>query len=320
MYNEEQKKRFIIESSVDEASYSYKFANTEFLENYYNKDCSIWTSDEILGYLKYLSSKSCDTLYNHVIALGNYTQWAIQNFLTMDYQNHYLEIDINAINMCVNNHLRDNGLFTRKELLMRINGLANPRDKFIILGLFEGIRGNHFAELINARLSDINPETLTMELYPEDINKSSRTIQISKELYNYAKESSETYELMSEINRGKLVDKTYPDEIIKRKPNSKIDTYHNMYKRIYLIASKIIDIAFEPGTSIISIWESGRIEMFKKVCTELGFEDMDEVCTHTMKWRTVEKTKAVWDQYAPVRSVKAWFLRYRDFILDKQEK
>lgn len=81
-----------------------------------------------------------------------------------------------------------------------VSEIPNYRDKFIVLGSYEGLAGRFREELWNVRINDFDESNLTLRCY------SGKTKSVSQELMYYAKKSAETYVLYSYNRSDQLQD------------------------------------------------------------------------------------------------------------------
>ena len=105
MYNEELKLRYKTEKEmttvVPNNAIGLDFKKTSSFEEQLNKDAYDFTVYEILNMYKTWNSKSIDTLYVINNRLSQYTQWALEQNLVADSQNHYLEINRDMLMGCI---------------------------------------------------------------------------------------------------------------------------------------------------------------------------------------------------------------------------
>ena len=164
MFNEERKLQFLSEKgSVAILSQNLRkaFEDAEPMETKYNRDLCEWTSEEILGFYKFLSTSYIQTLVQLHNSLESYANWCLVNGLISDNQNHFTEIKSEALCKCVDLNRLENLIITRERLLDEIKHLPNFCDQFIFLGLFEGIPNKNQC-LQNVKLSDLNGNELSL--------------------------------------------------------------------------------------------------------------------------------------------------------------
>lgn len=194
-----------------------------------------------------------------------YTDWCInKHILVKDYQNHFKEVNDDMLRQCMNTYLKDKNIVTRDNLIEKCeNNLMNPAERFILLGLFEGIGSDPkggYKDFENLRIECFNTETHELQL-------CNRIIKYSDLLYKLAKEAADAYELVTYDRSGnersyKLLD---DDRVVKPGVNATTCNYRN------IIGKKIAKIKQElnnPAINIQSLKESGRIDMIKRKMAE----------------------------------------------------
>ena len=131
-----------------------RIANTERL---LNKDLYDFSVEEILGFYKYLSTPSLESLMIMHNQYKLYSAYALNRGLIKDNQNHYAEIDNETLKSCVHAGLAKAKIITRSELLDILNSsyVENVSDKVIALSIFEGIAGKELTELTPAFLRPV---------------------------------------------------------------------------------------------------------------------------------------------------------------------
>lgn len=305
LYNENLKNRYIEERNK-EIIMSKNFLLIQFkkvapIENELNKDVSNFTVYEILDFYKTLNSTSYNFLavINSVFSL--YTQWCIQQNLVLDNQNHFLELTKNHFMSCTNKGLAKMKIVSREDVLKWTVELVNPRDQFIVLGLFEGIKGKDFCELIKLRPEDIKENIATL--------CTGREVVISKELMNIIEKCIEEKRYYSVSNKQQkivnLLDRGY---IIKDYPNSADDTSdYQKGRKLYNGLSRALKSIDLDYINAGDIYDSGRIHMIKTKAKERNMSVKDYVYSNNIS--EIEK------QY-DTRFVRSMFwTKYKDYLV-----
>lgn len=269
MYNEDIKKRYIVEKEsttcTPKGYLTRQFNKTEEFEVRLNKDISCFTVYEIIDLYKTLNSSSIEslTVLNSHFAL--YTDWCLKQNMIPDCQNHFMEITPDILHSCVNTIALKKSIVTRETLYQWFNELENPSDAFIMLALFEGIKGKEFCEIVNLKMSDFSGNKVKL--------CTGREVVVSNKLVELARKTYETLEYYA-VKAGSL--KTYhlEDEgyIIKNYHNceSSVDDFQKG-RRIYrklLRGFEYLGVAewMKPN----SLVESGKIEYINVRSRELG--------------------------------------------------
>ena len=156
----------------------------------------------------------------------------------------------------------------RQYIFEKMDTLLNPAEKFLVLGLYEGIGAN--TKIGYSDFADLTLDNFDTELHK--LRLTNRMITYSNELYELAKESADTYENIVYDKNGneRRVRLSEDNRIIKPACNAKTDDYRN------IISKKIRKIkeAFEnPSMTMQTLKESGRREMINKLISEGKTED-----------------------------------------------
>ena len=282
MYNAEYKERFIIEknneSIISKGYLECQFKKVSSMENKLNKDVSNFTYYEIIEFYKLLNTHSIEYLRVLNSHLSSYTQWCLQQNLVVDGQNHFLEMRIEDYDSCINKVLFNLKVIPKNTILEWVDDLENPRDKFILLGLFEGIKGNDYCELANLRSEDVNGNILTL--------CTGRTIEISDKLKYIIEECIEekTYYSLSGDRKKTmpLIDRGF---IIKDYPNTKDDVSEfQRGRQIYNSIQRIMQFTgVYPKVSANQIFESGKLDMIKTQAEKYGMNCIEYLYSDNIK-------------------------------------
>ena len=306
MYNEERKRRFIAERDAEvilTKNYLERLFNkVAITEETLGKDICNFTFYEITEYYKLLNLTSVVSLSVMNSQFSLYTQWCLQQNLVDDGQNHFLEIREEDYINCINKAVLSMKIISEEVVLEWANQLVNPKDQFILLGLFEGIRGNDFCELLKLRKEDVVDNVVTL--------CTGRKIQISDKLVNIIEDCiSETKYYSMTGKEKKVMPLTDNGYIIKDYPNAKEDISdyqrgRQIYNRIRRIL-KYFDAHLIMTAS--SIAESGKIDMIKKRASELNITCKDYILSVNIK--EVEKKYG-----CEISSRTAYYKRYKDYL------
>lgn len=276
MFNSELKEEFIkqrnSEAILDKNFLKRLFVITEEYEDQLNKDVSNFTVYEIMNMYKGINSISLERIQNINTQLSYYTQYCLQNNLVRDCQNHYLEIKPDNVFKCINVVALIKRIYTRDQILRWCNTVFadNPSDKFILLGMFEGLGGNNFIEITEAKVGDIDEQNLTMKTI------LGRTIPISNTLINYAKESDITLEYTT-LGSTRRIRKLFESgKIIKYYRKNATEELHQQGRRIYIRIKKMFaEVASNQYLSTKSLADSGRCHYIITRCKELKITPYD---------------------------------------------
>ena len=257
--NNKFKQKYIREMSTISENFTRNIFNkSDDLERYYNKDVCNFTLSEIKNLLLTLNSTSTEYLRVVTSVLRKYTEFMMINNMSIDNLNHYDLVDTNVLMSCVNKQVVENKYISREQLLSYINNLPNPSDSWCLLGIYEGIKGDSFINItLSKGIFDYDNETI--KLYDGSVFKPSR------ELFNIAVDSYETYEYEGLRNLGSNNMRLMGDEIFKVRDNVMFDyddkkkSYNRLLARIRLIKN-YLDVSV---ISIPRIQISGMVYQFK---------------------------------------------------------
>lgn len=261
MYNKEIKTRFIDDQKVlTKKRYITVFNKTAKYEERLDKDCMFWDLTEVKDFFKSLEYTSVRQIKEVNFVLEAYVNWAAVNMLCENV-NPYANLEFEDMAKLLANNPKV--VITREELYTAVNIIRNYEDKFIVLGLFEGICGDGYSELINANFDDISEGKIHLS--------SGRVLPISDKLTEIASIASETYEYIS--GGGKA---------IQLNGSGILKTASNSYgtRMVPNVVIQHFDLIREEGIlpRIIkpkNIMESGRLDFIKQEMdrTHLPFKE-----------------------------------------------
>ena len=305
-YNPELKMQYIEEKSneviIPNNYLECQFNKTSKMEENLDKDLSNFTVYEITEYYKMLNISSFDTLFVMNSQFSMYTQWCLQKSLVKDNQNHFLEMTLEHLKDCLNKALVNMKIVTRETILNWVDQLPNPKDQFVLLGLFEGLKGKDFCELSKLRPENIKGNIATL--------CTGREIELSKELLKIINDCVVEDKYYSITGNGTkvmpLVDKGF---VIKDYPNARGDVSDfQLGRKIYNSISRILNY-FDVGEFMTanSIAESGKLQMIKEKAKELNMTCKDYIYSnHIVEVENKFNSKIV-------RSI--FWLKYEDYLV-----
>ena len=274
MYNQEIKMRYKAEREASVVlppkALELDFKKTNAFEEQLDKDVFNFTVYELLNMYKTWNIKSIDTLYVINNRLSQYAQWALEQNLVIDSQNHFLEINRDMLLGCINAIAQQKRLVTRERMIAWCSQLPNACDKFVFLGLYEGLEGKDFEDLWNSSMDDIDKESKTIQV-------SRGVLPISQDLIDFAEESNQTFELYPMSGDMARVTKLIENgKIIKLKQNTKYnDPIHNG-RAIYTTIKRVcIFLDIDKWFNTKQCHKSGMINLIRNRMMELdmGFYD-----------------------------------------------
>lgn len=276
MYNEELKRQYIAEKvaavSISPTYLESRFQEVGKMESLLEKDLAYFTTQEILEYYKTQNYTSFNIINLLNSIFNMYTQWCLQKNLVPDNQNHYLEMTSELLISCLNKRLQQSKYLTREQVLNYIKELPNPKDQFMLLGIYEFGKQENFYNICYAQMKHINEKEGIMRLPTGEI------VEISKELIRYAKESQEADVYYSITEKEKktmsLVDEGY---IIKDYPNVRPDsTEWQKGRRIYRAVDRNLDYLGLSHVSSNNWVENGKINYIKSKMELYGYDNAED--------------------------------------------
>ena len=306
MYNEERKLQYIYKKQKEvilpQNYLEMCFSRTEKFEMKYDKDLAEWTVKEIVSYYKYYDSKSLNMLTVLTSTFFGYTNWCIAEGLVPDGQNHFAEITQEILGTCLNYTDFDDCIIERENLEKLLPQLLNEVDKFFILALFEGIKGDYLTEITHFKISSING--LTAKLY------TGRDVVISQQLKNYAYGAArETvyYVYSDDITRAEeLIGDE--DSVFKVSARMRIVNDMNCDRSLTNRYQKIQNFLGLPsGLTMKKLYDSGQVDMVRSLMKENGMTAEEVLKNSALKSR-IEK------QYCRIKSVPSFLIKYGRYL------
>lgn len=304
MYNEERKLEYIQEAKKTNVQLEQvllrRFEETAFMEKKLNKDLCEWNVVQILDYYKSIVSRSLETLLMFHSSLNQYARWCLERNFMADSQNHFEEIDREILNVeCINKAYLYKGIISRRELINLLkDDIYQPYEKFLVLATFEGLGGKGYSDFLNLTMDDFDGFT---------IHLPNRTIQCSKELIEYAKQSSNEYEYDNMPN-AKHLRYFYPDDkrIIKAINGTEKYPEPISYRhRIIMKMEKIEKNSENISLNARMLFESGRLEMIK------AYMKLDDADAYTVIHK---RNNEIANQYGKVHAIERYIDKWSPFL------
>lgn len=267
-FNKDTKDRFL--ETIEESQYPIRywqilFETISVHEEMLEKDIFNFSKKQIITMYKLMNHSSYETLMVTHLNLKKYLVWAMQNNLVIDGQDHFDEITSQELFGCINQIQLQQSIITRDEVISIVRKMTNYQDRFMVLGVFEGIKGNQFNDLAYATWSDFDTKNCTMHLY------SGRTISVSRELLGIAEVSSKTFLYTMVAKDGSTSEhELYGDGIIKvlkKRHNNGFDISDS--RQIYHVITKALDeFGYGGVVSSNSLYTSGVIHMVNELAEQ----------------------------------------------------
>lgn len=299
-YNHEQKERYF---SVRETSYrkirlvmKTFFNITKEYEEMLDKDCSNFTSNEILNMYSSCSTRSWEQLLNFNSQLKIYTAWCIKENLVQDCQNHYEEIDKNDMYSCLNLGLKESMVVTRKELENTLQHIPNVSDQFLVLAFFEGIGGVSYSDFYNLMPEQFKGNTLKLK---------NREIKVSTMLAERARESAEEYHKYNMEGPLRTGYRLEDPCVIKDSSNAFTNSEFRNFKRIQR-RIRALETEYGKAFGYAGLKNSGRIDLLRRLMKEDNSENIRE---------TYDKHKdEIENKYGKLQRIYRWIEENQQFF------
>lgn len=276
MYNENIKHEYI-EYKRENAKLSPYFLERLFertckYEEELNKDLCDFNKDEIIDMYKAMNMHSLEILTNINSQLSSYAQYCLNNFIISDFQNHFSEIDIKTANTLLPAK-SEYQIISRAALLEFAKSLPNASDSFILLCLFEGIRGLDCSEIRQIKIEDFNNDILRIntnhikDINNEEVAPEYRAIHVSKELKEYALKANAELEYTPLKDTLQVTELAEEDPfIIKRTKRAWNCCIQPVFTRRLVSIFDYINDKYDVKINLISVRNSGKIAFIKERC------------------------------------------------------
>ncbi|MFE4572051.1 phage lytic cycle repressor MrpR family protein [Paenibacillus chitinolyticus] len=186
-YNEVQKNRYLAslpETSAKQAERVLSRAKT--LEEKYQTDLANFNLDQIESLLYYLNPSTLNSSRANFYLIQNYIRWGIAQ--------GFRETNLNPLDVLAENTFykkfidaSKKMLYTKDEIDKMVDGCLNAQDAFPVAGLFEGLYGTGYDELLNLKREHLLPNNL-LELHNHG---TARIIRVSDRCMDMIKKALE---------------------------------------------------------------------------------------------------------------------------------
>ena len=313
MYNKYIKTQYI-EKKLQGANINYHYIENMFvrsrqMEMCLDKDIAMFTKNELIDYYKSYQASSIYLLQTINSNIRSYIDWYSHSINHIN-ENPTSLISVDDLRQCVNKEALHKSIITRDELINLINDLPNFREKVIMLGIFEGIKGNHYIELSHLSLDDV--EKKGGKYFVNLV--TGRRIEISEQLYLFivgADREIEKIPLLEGTERPSEFIKL-DNYVIKYNYNANVTSndkrkMEGNVRRCLLRALEYLGLA--EYISSKSLMESGKIYTIGQICKENGIE-ISESCK---EFRNA--VKQVEEKYNNRIIIKNMLNDYKDILI-----
>lgn len=309
MYNADQKNEFI-KNYASSSEYTQKYLERIFdkssdREAHMQKDLCNWNTQEIITFYKMQFYSSFSTVKVLNSLLNGYTEWCLRHNLVDDSQNHYNELSTQTLASCINSALVNTGIYTREQLMNNIAMFPNVGDKFLVLGLFEGIMGAGMCDFWNITLEDIHGNMISLPA-------TNRELLISDELVKFARESADEYTYYpfltnneEELQKGTKNFKDDDPRVIKAMWNTTKESDAILRRRMMNRLVRLTKGDEQPYRRNL-LAESGRIHALKQYMEQDSSYNIREIYK-------LHKDELEY-RYNPIYDLNAWIIQYSKFF------
>lgn len=268
MYNEELKRRFISErkseATLPENYLERSFKQSESLEEKLGKDLCNFTYYEIVELYKRRNTTSIGVLQVLNSQLSIYTDWCQKQNLVTDNQNHFLEIRLEDYYSCINKAMNNLKIISREDVMRWVNTLPNACEQFILLALFEGLKGKSYCDIVLLKEEHLHgnmvklPSTGEMRQISDTLVEIIHDCQEQKNYYCLSEDEEKTTRL---IESGYIIKNQL--NVINDDPVRRGGRIRRSIKIIF----KYLGIDY---LRLNDIYESGRIHFIKTEMKKYG--------------------------------------------------
>lgn len=303
-YNHEFKERFLEEREITYVKIRKimrpYFNITKEYEEKLTKDCSAFTSKEILDMYASMATRSWERLLNMNSQLKLYTGWCVKEGLVPDHQNHYEEIDKHDMYQCLNLGLKNIMIITRGELEKNLQNIPNVSDQFLALAIFEGLGGIKYGDFYNLMPDQFSNGEVTLE---------NRKLKVSNKLIELAYESANDYTYYYYDEREghyREDDLSVVKDHIRAFTDSLSKNHMKIYRRIALLEKY-----YGKAYSYVGLRNSGRVDMISRLMKEDNATDPKA---------TFDKHKSeIEERYGKLQRSFRWLEETREFFPGSSE-
>lgn len=306
MYNEILKKEYLknYENRQIGIQIDYYFRSIEWYEEKLNKDLFNFSITEIIDYYKTYNTPSYELFQSMNNVFKLYTEWALQQTLVIDSQNHYEEINMEIIATFVNIKKVRKKFVTRADIYNYIkNECANDVDAYMVLALFEGIRGVNYKDLYYSKPSDFDRETLSFK------SVSGKVYHVSDKLIDLANSSAQKY--IYHMN-GKSYELNPDDsKCIKNRIDTRVvsDDDDALLARMSKKVARLRRASGHLWLDSKALIESGRIEYIKSLMEQ---DETDNLSETILRYRD-----DIEDRYGIIPSIKSYIIKYGSYYKEE---
>lgn len=285
------------------------FSYSKELEEAKDLEIVKWSKDDILVFYTSLMSVSEDRLKNVNFLLKAYGNWCIAEHILSPGQNHFEEIDYSDLLKCTNKTVKADNYILKETLLNWANSETNNLcDLAAIILLYEGVKGNHYAELLSASFKDINYKEANITLK----SSTKRTVSFDPVWVPILQKASKENEYTLPSTRQL----TYVNNNIVRayrKDQLKDSSYAAKLIGLNGRIKNFIEGRGINNLSLNGIVSSGQINLIKQKAKEKGVKVSDFIVSDECGEMISEKYGTV------LRRPKDFYQKYKNYLESREE-
>lgn len=218
------------------------FVSTELEEKAFGKDICEFTDAEVVDLFKSFNSKSRARLRVNAWYLSKYHDWCYEKGLTQKIDDAF---DDRTIDVIIKEIVPDEVLldqyFSKENLIELIELDPDYINRFFIMGIYYGIKGDKLSDLVNLKIEDLNEDDKTVTL------RSGRKVKVDDYFIDLMKKAN----AVEEYKQNRVTN--------HRKPTQ------NMYvKNGYIIKSCAVSKELYDNKPIVPKFITNRLQKFKK--------------------------------------------------------
>lgn len=183
-YNEATKKKYIesLKETFRKNAENY-FLESAGFENTTGKDIALFGAEELFDFFKSIDVITINKVYRYVTFFTDYAEWYFANNKP-SHDNHIAEITKEKM-IAYTTEIVNKETFIPKELLLKlVSEIPSYVDQFLIMCIYEGVRGEEYRDAMMLKADDIDVGNRIFHL------QSGKDITVSQELIDIALRAS----------------------------------------------------------------------------------------------------------------------------------
>lgn len=267
MYNEEIKRLYVnnIKVKAPEHFICKSFIRSGEIEKEIGKDLYDFDCSEIKNLYKTFKIKTLEMMKLVHSIFSKYVNWCIENEYSSNCNNYY-KLTLDDLYECIDKEKFMSSVVSREKVLEWCDMLFNPRERFILLGLFEGLKGKNYRDFTTLHQKDIDGNTITL-------NDGKRVIEVSDELIQIIVDNIFTYTYFDSDGdvKDNLVLVDNDGYILKNHITAQYDDLERKGRRVSNSFTKFMyRLIGENSISTTDIVNSGKVHFIKCRAKELN--------------------------------------------------